>query len=220
MKMRMWIHLASLLIALTFFSAPSFAAGGGGGGSGGGNSGGGMGGGGSGAGNSGGGSGNSGTVVKCKRGMIWSRPKGKCVVPQQGKVDDDSIYEAGRNLAMLGRYGEAITVLTMTANKSDPRVLNYLGYSHRKQGRVVVGLGYYQEALRSNPNYTPAREYLGEAYLQLGDMVSAREQLSEIEKRCGTTCVEYTMLDAQIEAYTKILVPSPYPRNSMKRRTM
>jgi tetratricopeptide (TPR) repeat protein len=207
MKIRLLIHLASLLLALTFFSAPSFTAGGGGGGgnSGGGNSGGGMGGGGNGGGGSGAGNsgGSSGTVVRCKRGMIWSRPKGKCVVPQQGKVDDDSIYEAGRNLAMLGRFGEAITVLTMTANKSDSRVLNYLGYSHRKQGRVLVGLGYYQEALRSNPNYTLAREYLGEAYLQLGDVVSAREQLSEIEKRCGTTCGEHTMLDAQIDAYTK-----------------
>jgi tetratricopeptide (TPR) repeat protein len=212
MKIRFLMRLTWVFLALTLFSAPSFAAGGGGSGggnSGGGNSGGGnSGGGGSAGGNSGsggsaGGSGGSNAVVKCKKGMIWSRPKGKCVVLQQGKVDDDSIYEAGRNLAMSGRYGEAITVLVMTANKSDPRVLNYLGYSHRKQGRVLVGLGYYQEALRANPNYTLAREYLGEAYLQLGDMASAREQLSEIETRCGITCDEYTMLDAQINAYTK-----------------
>ena len=108
-------------------------------------------------------------------------------------LDDDSIYEAGRDLAMAGRYGEAIEVLGLAADKTDPRILNYLGYSHRKSGRIQVGLGYYQEALRIDPDYTLVREYLGEAYLQLGDVASARNQLSEIEKRCGTGCSEYAI---------------------------
>ena len=82
----------------------------------------------------------------------------------------------------------------MAADKTDPRILNYLGYSHRKSGRIQVGLGYYQEALRINPDYTLVREYLGEAYIQLGDVASAKNQLSEIEKRCGTGCKEYTVL--------------------------
>ena len=60
------------------------------------------------------------------------------------------------------------------ADKTDPRILNYLGYSHRKQGRVLVGLGYYQEALRHNPDYTLVREYMGEAHLQLGDVAAAK----------------------------------------------
>ena len=119
-------------------------------------------------------------------------------------LDDDSIYEAGRDLAMAGRYGEAITVLGLAADKTDPRILNYLGYSHRKSGRIQVGLGYYQEALRIDPDYTLVREYLGEAYLQLGDVASARNQLSEIEKRCGTGCREYTMLSDQLARIHKI----------------
>jgi hypothetical protein len=40
-----------------------------------------------------------------------------------------------------------------------------LGYSHRKEGRVKVGIGYYHEALLNDPNYTLVREYLGEALL-------------------------------------------------------
>ncbi len=58
-------------------------------------------------------------------------------------------------------YAEAISVLYLAADKSDPRILNYLGYSHRKSGRVSVGLGYYQEALRQDLNYTQVREYMG-----------------------------------------------------------
>jgi tetratricopeptide (TPR) repeat protein len=144
------------------------------------------------------GGGGSGNTSQCKGGKVWDKKQKKCVAPKQGMLDDDSIYEAGRDLAMAGRYGEAITVLGLAADKTDPRILNYLGYSHRKAGRIQVGLGYYQEALRINPDYTLVREYLGEAYIQLGDVASAKNQLSEIEKRCGTGCKEYTVLSQQL----------------------
>lgn len=141
--------------------------------------------------------------VKCAKGLVYNKTTKRCEPPKQGKIDDDSLYEAGRALAMNGRYDEAIEVLALAADKTDPRILNYLGYSHRKAGRVLVGLGYYQEALRNNPDYTLVREYMGEAHLMLGDVASAREQLSEIQKRCGTGCREYTLLSAEIDAYVK-----------------
>lgn len=143
------------------------------------------------------------STPKCTNGKVWDKATKKCVDPQRGMIDDDSIYETGRDLAMAGRYGEAITVLSLAANKSDPRILNYLGYSHRKSGRVLVGLGYYQEALIQDPDYTLVREYMGEAYLQNGDVDSAREQLGEIEKRCGKGCREYSLLSEQIESYLR-----------------
>ncbi|QPC88388.1 tetratricopeptide repeat protein [Mesorhizobium sp. NBSH29] len=142
------------------------------------------------------------TVPTCKNGSVWDKNKKKCV-PKTSALDDDSIYETGRSLAKLGRYGEAITILSLANNKADPRILNYLGYSHRKQGRVQVGVGYYREALRQDPNYTLVREYLGEAQLQLGNVAAAREQLGEIEKRCGKACPEYTELSGEIAAHVK-----------------
>lgn len=141
-------------------------------------------------------------VPKCETGKVWDKDKKKCV-SKQSQLGNDSIYETGRSLAMLGRYGEAIEILSLAADKSDPRILNYLGYSHRKQGRVLVGLGYYEEALRVDPDYTLVREYMGEAHLQLGDVAAAREQLSEIEKRCGKGCSEYAELARQIDAHVK-----------------
>ena len=140
----------------------------------------------------------------CPKGKVWSKQQKKCVDAQRGAVDDDSLYAAGRHLAEQGRYGEAITILSLAADKTDPRILNYLGYSHRKAGRVTVGLGYYQEALRHNPDYTLVREYMGEAYLQQGNVEAAKEQLTEIEKRCGKGCEEYAELARQIDAYVKI----------------
>jgi tetratricopeptide (TPR) repeat protein len=139
----------------------------------------------------------------CPKGKVWDKKTKKCVDAQRGAVDDDSLYAAGRSLAEQGRYGEAISILSLAADKTDPRILNYLGYSHRKAGRVLVGLGYYQEALRQNPDYTLVREYMGEAYLQQGNVDAAKEQLAEIEKRCGKGCREYALLAEQIDDYLK-----------------
>lgn len=170
--------VAGAFVALALLAVPAYAAGGGGGG--------------------------GGTPAnQCSGGKVWDNQQQKCVDPTKSEVDTDSLYEAGRALAMDERYGEAINVLSLAADRGDPRVLNYLGYSHRMQGRVTVGLGYYQEALAIDPDFTLAREYMGEAYLQKGDVKAARAQLREIEARCGTGCKEYSELAEQIASHVK-----------------
>ena len=176
MQTRMMKLAASACLVLPLLAAPALTAGGGGG----------------------------DPAPDCPKGKVWSKQQKNCVDAQRGAVDDDSLYAAGRHLAEQGRYGEAITILSLATDKTDPRILNYLGYSHRKAGRVTVGLGYYQEALRHNPDYTLVREYMGEAYLQQGNVEAAKEQLTEIEKRCGKGCEEYAELARQIDAYVKI----------------
>ncbi|PSJ60545.1 tetratricopeptide repeat protein [Kumtagia ephedrae] len=179
MQLRLTSIVATLLVAVPLATGPSLSAGGGGGDS-----------------SSGGGS-----VPQCSAGKVYDKKTKKCVTQKSGVVDDDTLYGAGRQLAEKGDYEEAIKVLSLAVNKSDPRILNYLGYSHRKAGRILVGLGYYEEALRIDPDYTLVREYLGEAHLQRGDVAAAKNQLAEIEKRCGTACEEYRELAAQIDAY-------------------
>jgi tetratricopeptide (TPR) repeat protein len=148
------------------------------------------------------GSGSSDTVQNCKKGEVWDKQKRKCVIPGQGALDDESIYEAGRDLALAERYDEAIAVLSLAADKNDAGVLNYLGYAHRKQGRVLVGMGYYEEAIKADPTYTLVREYMGEAHLQMGNLDGAKLQLAEIEKLCGgQDCHEYEELSAEIEKF-------------------
>jgi tetratricopeptide (TPR) repeat protein len=140
---------------------------------------------------------------QCTDGKVYSEQMKKCVDPEKSDLDDEQLYQAGRAFAQAERYGDAISVLSTIAANGDPRVLNYLGYSHRKQGRILVGLGYYEEALRINPDFTLAREYMGEAYLQLSDLNAARVQLREIADRCGTACDEYRELDRQISDHLK-----------------
>ncbi|WP_198647091.1 tetratricopeptide repeat protein [Pannonibacter carbonis] len=149
------------------------------------------------AGDSGGGSEPSPTVQNCKKGEIWDKKTGKCIKAQSG-LDQDSVYEAGRDLALAGRYEEAIIILSLADDKDDKRVLNYLGYANRKLGRVLVGLGYYREALRIDPDYVLVREYMGEALVEMGDLAGAKAQLAEIAARCGTTCDTYQSLSETV----------------------
>jgi tetratricopeptide (TPR) repeat protein len=137
--------------------------------------------------------------AKCKKdGRVWSMKKRICENAQSGSLDDESLYNAGREFALEGRYDEAITTLNYVANANDKRVLNYLGYSYRKSGHIDVGLTYYKQALAIDPNYTLVREYLGEALIQMGDISGAKGQLLEIKNRCKGACPEYAELAEQL----------------------
>lgn len=139
---------------------------------------------------------------KCSNDKVWDKRQKKCVVPKKGALDDDSIYEAGRDLAYAGRYDQAIDVLTLASDRNDKRILNFLGFSHRKAGRLDVGIGYYLQAIEEDPNYTLVREYYGEALLVKGDVDAARAELATIETICGTqTCEAYEGLAEAIAAF-------------------
>ncbi|MEZ5791984.1 MAG: tetratricopeptide repeat protein [Nitratireductor sp.] len=153
------------------------------------------------------------TAMKCKDGQVWDGEaktllgKGKCVDAAAIKKDDTKkepekqgmIYERGKELAKAGKYQQAIAMLELAPDQNDPRVQNYLGYSNRKLGNMDVALAHYHQAVASNPDFSLVREYLGEAYVQLGLLEKAREQLTEIERICGSrSCGEYGQLAAII----------------------
>lgn len=135
-------------------------------------------------------------IFKCFGKRIWDATAKKCVKEEKSSsIDQDSIYTHGRNLARAGQYENAIRVLYLARDQNDPRVLNYLGYSNRKLGNMDKALTYYHAAVAANPDFSLVREYLGEAYIQLGQLEKAREQLTQIERICGTqNCREYAML--------------------------
>ncbi len=136
----------------------------------------------------------------CKKGEVWDKKKKKCVKKESGVLPDEDLYQQGRALARQGHYDWAIEVLALIQNRQDPRVLNYTGYSHRKAGRLEIGITYYRQALAIDPNFNLAREYLGEGYIAAGRVDLAMAELAAIEKSCGTGCEEYKDLSAAIAA--------------------
>lgn len=92
------------------------------------------------------------------------------------------------------RWDAAIrTLKTIVAQSPDNAdALNLLGYSLRKSGDHDNALGFYLKAIKINPRHKAAHEYLGELYVETGQMTKARAQLETLAQLCGnTTCDEY-----------------------------
>lgn len=143
--------------------------------------------------------GGGGNTPTCPRGQVYSQQRQMCVNAQSGVVDDKSLTSYAAALSREGRYKEALATLDLLQDPDTAVALNYRGYATRKLGRVDEGIGYYLKSVALDPDYTLVREYLGEAYVIKGDLVSAKVQLSEIEKRCGTTCEPYQDLSEAIQ---------------------
>ena len=126
--------------------------------------------------------------------------KHKCVKVKAELPADQELYAKGYKLAKAGDYEQAIAVLSSVQNHDNPDVLNMLGYSNRKAGRIELGISYYAEALALRPDFVLAREYLGEGYVAAGKVDLAKVQLAEIQKICGTDCAEFKDLSKVINS--------------------
>ena len=80
---------------------------------------------------------------------------------------------------------------------------NLYAYAIRKGANPEMDLVFkhYNEALRLDPKHRGAHEYLGEAYLMLGNLGKAKEQLKRLDDLCFFSCAEFTMLKKAIADY-------------------
>lgn len=105
----------------------------------------------------------------------------------------------------LGDYNTALEKLNKL-HQEDPEdadVLNLIGFSYRQMGDFDNALRNYEAALALKPKHKGANEYLGELYLQTGQLDKAEERLAVLDKACFFGCKQYTMLKKSIKAYKK-----------------
>ena len=138
-----------------------------------------------------------------------SKKKNKTKPQCQNKhgAQDDAVINGAYWLAHVGKYTEAQALLAQVSEKENPRFLSAMGFTTRKLGNVEAALPYYARALDIEPNYVQAREYLGEAFLAKGDLVSARGQLDEIARRAGEGSVSFANLKREITAFEAKRMP-------------
>jgi Tfp pilus assembly protein PilF len=86
-----------------------------------------------------------------------------------------------------GDYRGAIPILTdiVKADPNNADALNLMGFSLRKTGQTDLALQYYNKALALMPKHLGANEYLGELYVELGQMDKAKERLAVLQAACG-----------------------------------
>jgi tetratricopeptide (TPR) repeat protein len=133
-----------------------------------------------------------------------SKPKSKPKPKPKSKdsqLNQDEIYSLGYWQAKRGEYAAALATLRTAPQAGDPRVDTMIGFSLRKLGLIDEAMLTYQRVLAAHPERTTTRQYLGEAYLQIGEPLKAKEQLGEIAKRCGTACEDYQLLAEEIAKF-------------------
>jgi Flp pilus assembly protein TadD len=88
-------------------------------------------------------------------------------------------------------YQAALTELKFLADTHQHAdVYSLMGFSLRKTGDYATALTFYRKALDFDANHMGAREYLGELYVETGDLSKAREQLAVLTKLCPQGCEE------------------------------
>ena len=131
-----------------------------------------------------------------------------CAEPSETKPEaaaSDSDYMAGKAALDRKDWREAARRFGQAALR-DPDsadLENYLGYSYRNLGQLDAAFAHYKRALALNPRHRGAHEYVGEAYLMVGDLARAEEHLAALRRICLLPCEELGDLERQITEYRK-----------------
>ncbi len=85
-----------------------------------------------------------------------------------------------------------------TSNPRNADGFNLLGYSLRNLKKYDESLIAYKQALTLDPKHRGAHEYIGIAYVQMGQLEKAKEHLASLDKICAFSCEEYRDLKKAI----------------------
>ena len=125
------------------------------------------------------------TTTTCADGLVWDLATQSCMTPEDSTNDDSARLDDVRELAYAGQYAAALDVLDTLDNAEAPLALTYYGFAHRKAGDVALGMAYYERAIAADPDNLLARSYMGQGYVEAGEVVLAQAQLTEIRMRGG-----------------------------------
>ncbi len=123
--------------------------------------------------------------------------------PDLAKRDVD--YAAARDAIQAKNWNEALARLK-AAEKRNPEhadLQNFLGYSYRNLKQFDLAFAHYKRALELDPRHRGAHEYIGEAYLMVGDVKSAEKHLALLRGICLLGCEELADLEKAVAEYKK-----------------
>ena len=117
-------------------------------------------------------------------------------VPRAWAVDNLSSKDAPDLTSVRAKikakdYKGAIAELTpMLVTNQHADVYNLMGFSLRKTGDYKQAYTFYRKALDFNPEHKGALEYLGELYVETGEVEKAKENVALLQKICPAGCEE------------------------------
>lgn len=134
-----------------------------------------------------------------------------CPVVLQAADDADSaasadpVLQQAREATSRKDFAAAAAILraAVASTPANPDYHNLYAYTVRKGPNPNMDLVFkhYNEALRLEPKHRGAHEYIGEAYLMVGNLGRAKEHLAQLDKLCFFSCEEYRDLKRAVADY-------------------
>jgi Flp pilus assembly protein TadD len=121
--------------------------------------------------------------------------------PSASANDDD--YAAGKIAIEKKNWPEAIKRLQQAAlrDPDNADLHNYLGYSYRNLKQLDLSLKHYYRAIALNPRHRGAHEYIGEAFLMMGEIENAEHHLAALRNICLLPCDELGILEKAVKEH-------------------
>jgi Flp pilus assembly protein TadD len=117
----------------------------------------------------------------------------------------DPVLTQAREATSRRDFAAAAALLRDAVAKApaNPDYHNLYAYVLRKgpDPNMDLVFKHYNEALRLAPKHRGAHEYIGEAYLMVGNVQKAREHLAQLDRLCFFGCEEYSSLKKAIREY-------------------
>ena len=119
----------------------------------------------------------------------------------------DPVLESAASASSRNDWAGAQSILKEGLAKSpnNAEYHNLYAYNLRKGPNPDMSLVFkhYNEALRLDPRHRGAHEYLGEAYLMVGNVAKAKEHLRALDNLCFFGCSEFSDLKKAIAGHEK-----------------
>jgi Flp pilus assembly protein TadD len=121
-------------------------------------------------------------------------------VDNMESTDAPDLTSVRAKIAAQDYTGALAELRGLAEDNQQADVYNLLGFTLRKTGDYKTSLTYYTKALELQPDHKAAREYLGELYVETGEMAKAEEQVASLKQLCPAGCEELEDLQKAIAA--------------------
>lgn len=147
----------------------------------------------------------SGMLRQCF--VAWALVAAACLANAAPSDDGDNQalladrdYAAGVAALRAGDAAAALVRLEQALKRfpDNADVHNELGFAHRNLKQFDKAFHHYRRALEIDPRHRAAHEYIGEAYLLVGDQPAAERHLAALRSICMLGCEEVRELQKAI----------------------
>jgi Flp pilus assembly protein TadD len=128
-------------------------------------------------------------------GAVFAPARAMDTVPAATAPDLTSVRAKIKAKDFKGALAE---LTPMLATHQDADVYNLMGFSLRKTGDYKQAYTFYRKALEFDPAHKGALEYLGELYVETGQIDKAKENVALLKMLCPGGCEELEDLEEAI----------------------